>query len=111
MDYLAETYGAEAFAALGLCLGADAAFDATITDPRISATVLLNTNRIGPPPTAEVETRVKEQTRSRYYRARLLRKESWKRLLTGRSNLAAVGQTLLEVMRGGRRRLPRGSLL
>ena len=82
--------GASSFVLVGLCRGATTAFRSGLVDPRVEGLVLIN----GTYPIASSndfpDAAPKLLARARYYGRQLRVWESWGRLLTGKSNLAAL---------------------
>jgi pimeloyl-ACP methyl ester carboxylesterase len=92
MDFLSSSGKAERFVLLGICSGADAAFDTACRDDRVVGAVLINGFHLHHRAPEELIDLAKEGVRDRYYRRSLLSSDSWRRFLSGKSDYRAVGR-------------------
>jgi len=94
MDRLAAT-GRDRFVLIGTCSGAHVAFHAALADPRVVGLALLNLQRFVWHPGDSLEVAMRNQLPAgRVYRRRLLRVETWKRLLAGRIAVLTIAREL-----------------
>ena len=87
MNFLEQTVGVRKFVLLGICLGADVAFQVAVRDARVAGAFFINGSffRSGVPPT--ILDRARRKTLRRYYRKQILSPAKWRRLLSGKSRL------------------------
>jgi pimeloyl-ACP methyl ester carboxylesterase len=86
MDYLNSAKGVNQFILAGICSGADAAFKTAYEDPRVVGLVMINGFNM----TRSVEELVPDirmSIQGRYYRKKIFNVDSWRRLLTGKSDI------------------------
>jgi pimeloyl-ACP methyl ester carboxylesterase len=96
MDYLGETRGIRHFLLGGLCTGAVVAYESALVDPRVTGTLLINTQGLIPESEEEIQSLITSRANRRYYlRSALYNPASWLKLLRGgadfRDILGAVG--------------------
>lgn len=108
MALASRRYGVEHFVPVGLCSGADVGYALALSDERIVAAALINGGFVGV--SAELLHEAQERIQVRFHQTRLLNRESWKRLITLRSDLGAVRRTLSRVLRRGSPTAPRPSI-
>ncbi|HET9360289.1 MAG TPA: alpha/beta fold hydrolase [Vicinamibacterales bacterium] len=99
MDFLAESLGPSRFVPIGLCSGANVAFALARRDKRVVGAVLINAATV---PSAHSDDQMKEartRAEAHHHEARLADWKSWLRVLTARSDLAAVTRSTLRLAR------------
>jgi pimeloyl-ACP methyl ester carboxylesterase len=104
MSALEDALGVSRFILVGLCSGADIAFQSALADPRVAATMMLN------PRTFLVHdlTKVESAKRAGYYVDSLLDRGKLKRLLRGEVDVVrALGMLLLNARTVAHNRLQR----
>jgi alpha-beta hydrolase superfamily lysophospholipase len=104
LRWLGKETGASRFVLMGLCSGADVAFEAGLADRRVAGLVLMN------PRTFCVHDlgRVESFKGARWYQEAAARKESWLKLLRGQVNLWRVAKAMApKLVSLARRRLGR----
>lgn len=99
MDFLMRSEGAERFVVVGLCTGANIAFDVARCDSRIVGAVLVNGVLLAPEVTDPMLRHAGARAQARYYRSRLFDPKSWARFLRGKSDVKALRRTLLACFR------------
>jgi pimeloyl-ACP methyl ester carboxylesterase len=85
LDDLSLRIGPSRFVLIGLCAGADIAFDTASEDQRVAGMILINGAFVDGDSFAEVYHRAERRTQRRYYAKRLLSPRAWLRLLSARS--------------------------
>lgn len=94
MDRLAVP-GRDRFVLVGTCSGAHVAFHAALADRRVVGLGLLNLQRFVWNPGDSLEVAMRNQLPAGdFYRRRLLRAETWKRLLAGRIAVLTIAREL-----------------
>jgi pimeloyl-ACP methyl ester carboxylesterase len=84
MSVLAAEYGVTRFVTAGLCSGAVVAFNTAVADERVKGAVLINPQ--GFVSSEEWNAYIVSKARARrYWRQKLLSAQSWRKVLTGRS--------------------------
>lgn len=83
LDVLQQKTGADRFLLVGLCSGADNALRAALKHPRVAGAVLIEGYAFG-----------SRSYRLDYYSRRLIRPETWRRLIHGRISLSDVAAGL-----------------
>lgn len=101
MSHLNSTRGINAYILIGICSGADMAFKTAQNDPRVVGIIGINGYYLLENNENEAwKQYAGQRIQSRYYRSRLLNPTSWKRVLTGKSNLRAVMKFLTKKIKG-----------
>lgn len=85
MDYLARLRGCRQFVLLGLCGGADIAFDAGAMDRRADGLILINGAFVDGCAFARLYHKASRSTANRFYASRMFSLRRWWRLLTFQS--------------------------
>ena len=99
MDFLVESLGPSKFVPVGLCSGANIAFALAMRDERVAGAVVMNAATV---PSAHSDEQMKEARRraeAHHHEARLADWKSWLRVLTARSDLAALSRSTLRLAR------------
>lgn len=92
MDTVTELTGVARFCLMGLSSGALASVAMALADPRVAGAVIVNPH--GFADSAEWSAHVAKLSEGRIYGRNLLRLESWRRLLTGRTDYRRLAETL-----------------
>jgi pimeloyl-ACP methyl ester carboxylesterase len=95
LDVLAARTGADRFVLLGLCSGADNSLRVALRDPRVAGAVLIEGYGFRSPGYL-----------LDYYSRRLIRPETWRRLIHGRLSLRKVAARISGTRRGRTARAP-----
>ncbi len=90
MSYLQSKRNIDRFILLGICSGADAAFEVACRDQRVAGAVLINGYYLPDDTMMDLIQRIQAGTRERYYRRRLFDLRSWWRVISGRSDLGSI---------------------
>jgi exosortase A-associated hydrolase 1 len=96
-EFFAAVPGMADVALWGLCDGASAPLCQPALDPRVTGLILLN-------PWARTELNIAKTTLKRYYRARLLEAELWRKILQGQFSYARAGQSFAALVGAAFRR-------
>lgn len=91
MDMLKSRLSVERFIVMGLCSGADIAFQIGLQDARVAAAVMMNPRTFCVHDLEMVEM----YDRASYFQGSLLKKQSWLKLLRGEVNVAEKMRTLV----------------
>lgn len=83
MDYLGKRLSAERFILVGLCSGADNAFQVSLRDPRVVSAVMMNPRTFC---VHDLET-VEKLEQARFVEGSIGQKEKWVKLLKGQVNI------------------------
>jgi hypothetical protein len=75
------------FILIGLCSGADFAFESACFDPRVAGLVLINGSYINGSAFTKIYHKAEKKTRLRYYLRHMFSFSSWIKLITMKSNL------------------------
>ncbi len=97
MDFLEKRLGVDRFVILGFCRGADVGMIAAEKDRRVSGAVLVNGGLSAHVEDHSLRGQARTRTEQRYYVRRLFSGRSWSRLLSGKSNLAAVRRAVTRI--------------
>lgn len=100
MGTITERTGIHSFCLMGLCSGALISLATALADHRVVGTALLNPQ--GFFDSQEFFGHVATLSEGRIYAQNLLKLDSWRRLITGKTNYRRLGETLLYRMRGKR---------
>lgn len=100
MSYLQAKRNIDRFILLGICSGADVAFDVACRDQRVAGAVLINGYYLPDDMMMDFMQRIQAGTRGRYYRRRLFDLRSWWRVISGRSDLASIKAAVGAKIRG-----------
>lgn len=98
-DHLQRELGIRHFVPMGICSGADTAFELARHDARVSAAALINGRLTDATIYLDAEAELRRRWKTRGYRRRLLSPSSWLRLLTGRSDLTSLARTVIAPIR------------
>lgn len=90
MTYLQSRKNIDRFILLGICSGADAAFNIACADERVVGVVLINGYYLPDDVIMDLMHRIQAGTRERYYRRRLFDLRSWWRVVTRRSDVRSI---------------------
>ena len=99
MDFIERSIGTDTFVPVGLCSGANVGFVLAATDRRIAGAVLINATIIPSRHSEEQASEAWKRAQTHYYRNRLADRKGWMRVLTGRSDLRAVGRSTVRLVR------------
>ena len=102
MDFLQIRFSLNRFVVVGLCSGADNAFQVGLTDPRVVGAVMMNplTFRIHDQETVEMGYR------SQQWQNSVLSRDKWTKLIRGELNLAPIFRNLVgDIFVKGKRQL------
>ena len=92
MDTVTELYGINNFCLIGLSSGALVSLDTALKDSRVVGAGILNPH--GFADSAEWTTHVDHLSTSRIYAKNLTKLDSWRKLLTGKTNYRRLGEAL-----------------
>jgi len=92
MDAVSEITGARRFCLMGLSSGALVSLETALADPRVAGTVIVNPHGFWDSP--EWGAHVENLSVGRIYRRNAWRLESWRRLITGKTNYRRLAETL-----------------
>lgn len=90
MDCLGMKAGIDTYMLVGICSGADVAFEVARVDERVAGLYLINGSLLPGDLLREIYTDASARIGERYYRGRLLNLGSWRRLVTGKSDMRSI---------------------
>ncbi len=95
MTYLNSKRGIDKFILVGICSGADVAFNTSYKDDRVVGIIPINGYLIEKEKLGSIHRIAKMRTNSRYYKKRLFSYKNWIRLITGKSNFRTIFDVLI----------------
>lgn len=90
MDCLGMKAGVDMYILLGICSGADIAFEVARVDERVTGVYLINGSLLPGDVLREIYADASARISERYYRGHLLNLGSWRQLLTGKSDMGSI---------------------
>ncbi len=109
MEWMATRYRLDRFTIVGLCVGGDVALQVASRDERVAGLVLVNAGDLslrqeGQPAFDAARDQqlleyVNARTQMRYYVTRMFDPRSWRRVVSGKSNLGAIRSAVQRVVR------------
>ncbi len=100
IDFMATTLDADRIILVGICLGADLALETAYEDPRVVGVVMINGYFLPDNADPEATAYLAKASGGRGYRKSMFSLRSWKRLLTGQTDLRSLWRFLVAKLKG-----------
>ena len=95
IDYLVSVTGIEKYILIGICSGADIAYQTACGDDRVAGFIGINGFYNSSNNKENIADIVKMKTQARYYKKQITTFEGWKRILKGKSNFFMIKNMIL----------------